>query len=94
MANCRLTLFADADFAGDKGDSKSTSGIFIAAVGVNTCVPLVAISKKQGCVSTLTCESEVAAMALGVKEALPVLDFWDAVQRLFRQGGTLAISPL
>jgi hypothetical protein len=89
MSNCRLALFADADFAGDKSDSKSTSGIFIAAVGAKTCVPLIAISKKQGCVSTSTCESEVVAMVLGVKEALPVVDFWDAVQHMFRKGKTL-----
>ena len=72
---CKLALFCDADFAGDKTDSRSTSGVFLAAIGASTFVPLVAISKKQSCVSTSTCESEVVAMSLGVKEALPVLEF-------------------
>ena len=30
--SCRLALFCDADFAGDKSDSKSTSGVFLAAI--------------------------------------------------------------
>ncbi len=70
-----LGLFTDADFAGDKSDSKSTSGVFIAAVGPHTYAPIVSTSKKQGCVSTSTCESEVVAMNLGLKEAMSILDF-------------------
>ena len=87
FSSCRLALFCDADFAGDKSDSKSTSGVFLAAVGTSTFVPLVAISKKQSCVSTSTCESEVVAMSLGVKESLPVLDLWEAVEHFFRRAG-------
>ena len=84
--DCRLALFCDADFAGDKSDSRSTSGVFLAAIGASTFVPLIAISKKQGCVSTSTCESEVVAMSLGIKETLPVLDLWEAVEPFFRGG--------
>ena len=36
---CTLALFADADYAGDKTDSISTSGVFIAVVGPCTYVP-------------------------------------------------------
>ena len=69
----RLGLFTDADFAGDKSDSESTSGVFIAAIGPHTYAAIVSISKKQGCVSTSTCESEVVAMNLGLKEAIWIL---------------------
>ena len=89
--DCKLALFCDADFAGDKSDSRSTSGVFLAAVGISTFVPIIAISKKQSCVSTSTCESEVVAMSLGVKEALPVLNLWEAVEHLFRGGQPLPV---
>ena len=85
----RLGLFTDADFAGDKSDSKSTSGVVIAAIGPHTYAPIVSISKKQGCVSTSTCESEVVAMNLGLKEAMSILDLWQALEPLpSRSGGS------
>ncbi len=71
-----LGLFTDADFAGDKSDSKSTSGVFIPAIGPHTYASIVSISKKRGCVSTSTCESEVVAMNLGLEDAMSILDFW------------------
>ena len=83
----RLGLFTDADFAGDKSDSKSTSGVFIAAIGPHTYAPIVSISKKQGCVSTSTCESEVVAMNLGLKEAMSILDLWQALEPVFSRSG-------
>ena len=39
FSDIRLGLFTDADFAGDKSESKSTSGVFIAAVGPHTYAP-------------------------------------------------------
>ncbi len=81
--DCALALFADADFAGDKTDSISTSGIMVAAVGPRTFVPIKTISKKQTCTSQSTCESEVVAMCLGLKETLPLLDFWETVAPIF-----------
>ena len=87
FSDIRLGLFTDADFAGDKSDSKSTSGVFIAAVGPNTFAPIVSISKKQGCVSTSTCESEVVAMNLGLKEAMSILDLWQALELVFSGSG-------
>ena len=82
--DCSLALFADADYAGDKTDSISTSGVFIAIVGPRTYVPITGIAQKQTCSSHSTCESEVVAMNLGLKKALPLLDFWEAVQSMFR----------
>ena len=87
FSDIRLGLFTDADFAGDKSDSKSTSGVFIAAVGPHTYAPIVSISKKQGCVSTSTCESEVVAMNLGLKEAMSILDLWQALELVFSGSG-------
>ena len=87
----RLGLFTDADFAGDKSDSKSASGFFIAAIGPHTYASIVSTSKKQGCVSTSTCESEVVAMNLGLKEAMSILDLWQALETVFsRSGGSSA----
>ena len=68
-------------------DSKSTSGVFIAAVGPRAYAPIVSISKKQGCVSTSTCESEVVAMNLGLKEAMSILDLWQALELVFSGSG-------
>jgi hypothetical protein len=79
---------AGADFAGDKTDSASTSGVFVAAIGLRTYVPVEAISKKQICSSHSTCEAEVAAMNLGLNETLPLLDFWESVHILFCPVGT------
>ena len=39
--DCILALFSDASFAGDLGDSKSTSGSFLAIIGPNTWVVIV-----------------------------------------------------
>ena len=65
--------------------------MFIAAVGPHTYAPIVSISKKQGCVSTSTCESEVVAMNLGLKEAMSILDLWQALEPVFsRSGGSSA----
>ena len=52
--DCRIALFADADYAGCKSTAKSTSGNFLAIVGPRTYMPLAAVSKKQGCVSLST----------------------------------------
>ncbi len=83
-----LTLFCDADFAGDRGDSKSTSGVFVAIAGPTCFVPVACLSKKQGCVSTSTCEAEIVAMAAGLKEVLSCLDMWEVIVRVFHQGGS------
>ena len=46
-----LFLYSDADFASDKSDFKSTSGVFLVLVGPHTFYPLTALSKKQTAIS-------------------------------------------
>ena len=48
---CRLGLFQDSDFAGDLGDSKSTSGGTLCIFGSHTFVPISWMCKKQTAVS-------------------------------------------
>ena len=80
LKDVSLELFSDADFAGDKADSKSTSGVFLALKGPNTFFPLSACSKKQSCVSHSTPEAELVAANLAVRtEGLPALDLWGTV---------------
>ena len=80
---CTIALFADADYAGDKTNSWSTSGVFIAIVGPRTYVLIVAVSKKQTCTSHSTCEAEVVAFNTGLKAALPIMDLWEAIMPYF-----------
>ena len=83
FSQCTIALFADADYAGDKTNSLSTSGVFIAIVGPRTYVPIVAVSKKQTCTSHSTCEAEVVAFNTGLKAALPIMDLWEAIMPYF-----------
>ena len=83
MDDLKLALFCDADFAGDKSDSKSTTGVVVCIAGPTTFFPVVTLSKKQGCVSTSTCESEIVAMSVGLREALNVMDVWEVVFNKF-----------
>ena len=82
--HCKIGLFCDADFAGDKTDSRSTSGIFLVIVGPRTYFPITAVSKKQECVSLSTCESEMVSLALGIKsEGLPAMDIWFMLRKAY-----------
>ena len=73
-----LRLYADADFAGDSDNARSTSGNFLVLVGPNTYFPLSWCSVKQTSTSRSTTESEVISLANGVfAEALPMTIFWD-----------------
>ena len=75
-----LSLFADADFAGDLSTRRSTSGAFVALVGPHTHFPLSARSVKQSCVSHSTPEAEIVAANMAVRViGLPSLSLWDAV---------------
>ena len=60
FSECQLWLFADADFAGEF-DSKSTTGSFMALVGLNTYWPINAFSKKQTATAMSSTEAEVVA---------------------------------
>ena len=71
-----IIIFVDADFAGDKATSKSTSGGMLVLAGPRTWAPLGSICKAQGAVSHSTTESEVISCELGVRtEGLPALIF-------------------
>jgi len=95
-----LELFADADFAGDKKSSRSTSGVLLAISGPRSFFPLGAQSKKQGCVSHSTPEAEIVAAAHALRtEGLPALDLWDCilerpVQLRFQEDNQTAILAM
>ena len=59
---CRLELFQDSDFAGDLGDSKSTSGGTLSVFGSHTFVPISWMCKKQTAVSHSSTESEIISL--------------------------------
>ena len=92
FSDCRIALFCDADFAGDKGDAKSTSGAILAIVGPSTFVPVSTISRKQGTVSLSTCEADIIAMVGGLKEeALPFLDLWESIPGERKLSSTITV---
>ena len=74
--DCKLWLFADADFAGEF-DSKSTTGSAIFLVGPNTYFPLNAFSKKQTSTAMSSTEAEVVAAKHAVRaQGLPTLSLF------------------
>ena len=76
----KLAVFADASFAGDLRDSKSTSGGFLALVGPRTFVPLTWVCKKQGAVSHSSTEAEVISLEAMMRlEGIPALNLWKQV---------------
>ena len=81
---CWLALYADASFAGDLKDSKSTSGCFLCLVGPHTFAPLSWFCKKQGAVSHSTSEAEIISLDAGVRmEGMPMLLLWEEVLEVF-----------
>ena len=81
----RIDMFADADFAGDIKDSKSTSGCYLALCGPRTFIPIAAMSTKQSVVSHSSTESEIVSLEQGMRsEALPLLTLWEYVVAMFK----------
>ena len=80
------TLFADADFAGNKMNSHSTSGIHMCMMGPNTNFPLSGISKGQTCIcnSTPMAETVAAVQALRM-EGIHALVLWDQILERFNK---------
>ncbi|CAE7710334.1 unnamed protein product [Symbiodinium sp. CCMP2592] len=73
-----LVLYCDADLAGDRTDSKSTSGVFMCLLGLRSFMPLNALSKKQTSVSKSTPEAEIVSLDHAVyKLGLPALSMWE-----------------
>ena len=88
--NSFVLCVTSTHFAGDKGDSKSTSGMFVALTGPHSFFPLAAASRKQTAVANSTPEAEVVAAyhAMAVitaaydavrLDAVPLLDLVEAV---------------
>merc|ERR1711911_68134 len=76
----RIALFTDADFAGDKKDFKSTSGVFMAIVGPQSFFPLGWGSRKQTCASHSSVEAEIVAANEALRlEGIPALDLWEKI---------------
>jgi hypothetical protein len=75
-----LTIYSDADWAGDKTSYFSTTGGFMCLTGRNTFFPLAAMSKKQSCVSHSTPEAEIVAADMVMKSiGIPALQLWDTI---------------
>jgi hypothetical protein len=73
-----LALYVDADFAGDRQDSKSTSGAYLVLKGPSAFFPLSWVSKKQTSVSRSTTEAELVSLAHSLfSEAMPMLSLWE-----------------
>ena len=71
-------LYTDADLGGCADTQRSTTGIFLCIQGDKTMFPLVAISKRQTCVSSSTPEAELVAGSHGLlRELVPALDLRD-----------------
>lgn len=78
----QLSVYVDADYAGDLDDRHSRSGV---VVFMNS-GPVLWLSRKQKCVATSTTESEYIAAATGSKETK-----W--LRRLVRNLGLLPPGP-
>ena len=75
-----LRLYVDADFAGSREDTKSTSGGFLVLTGQNTFFPLSWLSRKQTSTSKSTAEAELVSPSLGLfEEAIPMQNFWQMI---------------
>ena len=81
---CRLGLFQDSDFVGDREDSKSTSGGTLCVFGSHTFVPKSWRCKKQIAVSHSSTESEIISLDTGLRlDGWPALELWDLLVSVF-----------
>ncbi len=70
----RARLYSDADFAGCKSTSLSTSGSHLCMKGPKSSFPTCAQSKCQGCVSQSTTEAELVASSHAIRTmGIPIL---------------------
>jgi hypothetical protein len=68
-----IHIYADADYAGDLDDRKSTSGLYVQIAGALIC----ARAKKQGCVTLATMEAELVALSLAIQHHEEITAFLD-----------------
>ena len=75
-----LRLYVDADFGGDSGSARSTSGGYLVIFGPNTFFPISWLSRRQTSTSRSATESEVVALAASLfSEAIPALILWECL---------------
>ena len=85
FSDCRLWLFADADWAGEY-DSHSTTGCIMILVGPNTYYPLNTFSRKQTATATSSTEAEVIAANQALRaEGLPTLSLFCQLSRFGKE---------
>ena len=78
--NIEPHVFADADLAGCVRTQRSTSGAYLCMRGPNTCFPISAASKRQGCVVLSTPEAELYAGFFALRMlGIPAVQFWSIV---------------
>ena len=76
----KLLLFVDADFCGETGDTRSTSGAWLVLAGPDTWFPLAWVSRRQTSTSRSTTEAEIVAFANALfAEALPMLELFTLI---------------
>ena len=76
IEDCTLICYADADFASDTEESKSTNGGYVVLVGPNTWAPIACVCKAQTSVSHSSTESEVISLDYVLRtEGVPILSF-------------------
>ena len=81
---CRLGLFQDSAFAGDREDSESRSGGVLCIFGSRIFVPICWMCKKQTSDSHSSAEAEVISLDAGLrKDGIPALDLWNLVKEVF-----------
>ena len=74
----QLSLYIDADFAGDRESSRSTNGGLLVLTGPESYFPIAWVSKRQTSTSRSTTEAEVVSLAYSLYgEALPTLSLWE-----------------
>ena len=72
--------FVDADLAGDKEDTKSSTGGYVVLVGPGTWFPLTWVYHKQGATSRSTTEAETSALAhCLIQECYPIWDLLELI---------------
>ena len=70
-------LYADADLAGCVATQRATNGNLSCVRGKNTYWPISGCSKRQGCVSCSSAESEIVSTSFALRTVgLPGLDLW------------------
>ena len=77
----KLVVWSDADLNSDCSDSKSTSGVFIEIESHGDRVwPVTWVSKRQGASAYATCEAEIVALNVALREeAIPMLNLMEAM---------------